>query len=244
MKWIFIIFFLLILAVYIVHIMHKRQWRKILGYKPALDEMAIIADLENIQYTQDKIKNIINDYKKGFLDKSTIEAITRDEKEKIKNKKDFISVKENNIKVEAIDKNDIKENYPDDTPIELIEAYENAKYDVLRMLLQKIAYGMVDKSVSQKDKDDFKKIMTYFANRDPLYKEIIIKLIPIIAKEEGILQSKIYPYLPQYDTETLRYVLYFAHELGDITRIKKGRSYQLYTSTYSKIDYLENKDKV
>ena len=41
MKWIFIIFFLLILAVYIVHIMHKRQWRKILGYKPTLDEMAI-----------------------------------------------------------------------------------------------------------------------------------------------------------------------------------------------------------
>ena len=134
----------------------------------------------------------------------------------------------------------IEEEYPSGTPIELIEAYERAEYDAVRMFLQKIAYGLV----RQEDKDSFKKIMTYFANRDPLYKEIIIKLIPIIAKQEGILQSKIYPYLPQYDTETLRYVLYFAHELGDIKRVKKGRSYQLYTSTYSNIDFLENKNKV
>ena len=392
MKWIFIIFFLLILAVYIVHIMHKRQWRKILGYKPTLDEMAIIADLENIQYTQDKIKNIINDYKKGLLDKSTIEALIKDEKVKLKSKKDFKETKEkieykkntydfkidinrtldiiyqslhiaiqskklntiesrikvaidnfnelkeiDNYSIKAIqdeydkllkeaytakyvniaqvyydkfqtlktektrqkyfdmskehllnglkdtkvnqekinqkyqelfvkvsteiidnkianfykDENPIEimeevpieiieEEYPSGTPIELIEAYERAEYDAVRMFLQKIAYGLV----RQEDKDSFKKIMTYFANRDPLYKEIIIKLIPIIAKQEGILQSKIYPYLPQYDTETLRYVLYFAHELGDIKRVKKGRSYQLYTSTYSNIDFLENKNKV
>ena len=392
MKWIFIIFFLLILAVYIVHIMHKRQWRKILGYKPTLDEMAIIADLENIQYTQDKIKNIINDYKKGLLDKSTIEALIKDEKVKLKSKKDFKETKEkieykkntydfkidinrtldiiyqslhiaiqskklntiesrikvaidnfnelkeiDNYSIKAIqdeydkllkeaytakyvniaqvyydkfqtlktektrqkyfdmskehllnglkdtkvnqekinqkyqelfgkvsteiidnkianfykDENPIEimeevpieiieEEYPSGTPIELIEAYERAEYDAVRMFLQKIAYGLV----RQEDKDSFKKIMTYFANRDPLYKEIIIKLIPIIAKQEGILQSKIYPYLPQYDIETLRYILYFAHELGDIKRVKKGRSYQLYTSTYSNIDFLENKNKV
>ena len=392
MKWIFIIFFLLTLAVYIVHIMHKKQWMKILGYKPTLDEMAIIADLENIQYTQDKIKNIINDYKKGLLDKSTIEALIKDEKVKLKSKKDFKETKEkieykkntydfkidinrtldiiyqslhiaiqskklntiesrikvaidnfnelkeiDNYSIKAIqdeydkllkeaytakyvniaqvyydkfqtlktektrqkyfdmskehllnglkdtkanqekinqkyqelfgkvstevidnkianfykDENPIEimeevpieiieEEYPSGTPIELIEAYERAEYDAVRMFLQKIAYGLV----RQEDKDSFKKIMTYFANRDPLYKEIIIKLIPIIAKQEGILQSKIYPYLPQYDTETLRYVLYFAHELGDIKRVKKGRSYQLYTSTYSNIDFLENKNKV
>lgn len=392
MKWIFIIFFLLTLAVYIVHIMHKKQWTKILGYKPTLDDMAIIADLENIQYTQDKIKNIINDYKKGLLDKSTIEALIKDEKVKLKSKKDFKETKEkieykkntydfkidinrtldiiyqslhiaiqskklntiesrikvaidnfnelkeiDNYSIKAIqdeydkllkeaytakyvniaqvyydkfqtlktektrqkyfdmskehllnglkdtkanqekinqkyqelfgkvstevidnkianfykDENPIEimeevpieiieEEYPSGTPIELIEAYERAEYDAVRMFLQKIAYGLV----RQEDKDSFKKIMTYFANRDPLYKEIIIKLIPIIAKQEGILQSKIYPYLPQYDTETLRYVLYFAHELGDIKRVKKGRSYQLYTSTYSNIDFLENKNKV
>ena len=86
--------------------------------------------------------------------------------------------------------------YPVGTPIEIIEAYERQEFDELRRFLQKIAYGMVDKSVPQEEKDEFKKIMTYFANRDPLYKDMIVKLIPIIAKQEGILQSKIYPYLP------------------------------------------------
>lgn len=129
--------------------------------------------------------------------------------------------------------------YPVGTPIEIIEAYERQEFDELRRFLQKIAYGMVDKRVPQEEKDEFKKIMTYFANRDPLYKDMIVKLIPIIAKQEGILQSKIYPYLPQYDPETIRYVLYFAHELGDIRREKKGRSYELYTSTYVKTELLE-----
>lgn len=128
--------------------------------------------------------------------------------------------------------------YPIGTPVEIIEAYERQEFDELRRFLQKIAYGMIDKSVPQEDKDEFKKIMTYFANRDPLYKDMIVELIPIIAKQEGILQSKIYSCLPQYDPETIRYVLYFAHELGDIRREKKGRSYELYTSTYVKTELL------
>lgn len=132
--------------------------------------------------------------------------------------------------------------YPNGTPLEIIEAYERQSFDEMRRFLQQVAYGMVGKGVSQEDKDEFKKIMTFFANRDPLYKEMIVKLIPIIAKQEGILQSKIYPYLPEYDTEVIRYVLYFAHELGDVKRVKKGRSYELYTSTYMKNDFLELKN--
>jgi len=143
---------------------------------------------------------------------------------------------------EIILNDDTKENnsYPNGTPIEIIDAYERQSFDEMRRFLQQIAYGMVDKSVSQEDKDEFKKIMTYFANRDPLYKDMIIKLIPVIAKQEGILQSKIYPYIPEHSPETIRYVLYFAHELGDVRRVKKGRSYQLFTSTYVETEVLEH----
>lgn len=119
--------------------------------------------------------------------------------------------------------------YPQATPIELIEFYEQREFDEMRNFLQRIAYGMVDKNVPQQDKDDFKAIMTFFARRDPLYQEIIKRAIVVIAKEEGILQSKIYPYLGEYGQEAIRYVLYFGHELGDVRRIKKGRSYELYT---------------
>lgn len=122
-----------------------------------------------------------------------------------------------------------EDTYPQATPIELIEFYERKQFDEMRSFLQQIAYGLVGKDVPQQDKDDFKAIMTFFARRDPLYQEIIKKAIVVIAKEEGILQSKIYPYLGEYGQEAIRYVLYFGHELGDVRRIKKGRSYELYT---------------
>lgn len=111
---------------------------------------------------------------------------------------------------------------------ELTSMYNRKSYDEARLYLQKIAYGMVGDDVSEEDKKDFKQIMTVFADHDPLYHELIRKAYPIIEAEEGILQSKIYPYLPEYSQETVRYVLYFAHELGDIKRVKKGRSYMLY----------------
>ena len=79
-------------------------------------------------------------------------------------------------------------------------------------------------------KDKFKKIMTYFAYKDPLYNDCIKKIIGIVAKNEGMLQTQIYQYFKEYDTEIMRYVLYFGGELGDIRRVKSGRSYKLYTS--------------
>jgi hypothetical protein len=166
----------------------------------------------------------------------------RDKQQKEKTfRKEAKKSEESIIETEIVEETEDKEEYPYGTPIELIEAYERYNFDELRRFLQQIAYGMVCKGVTQEEKDEFTKIMTYFANRDPMYKEMIVKLIPIIAKQEGILQSKIYPYLPQYGTELIRYVLYFAHELGDIRREKKGRSYELYTSTYVKHEVLENK---
>lgn len=120
------------------------------------------------------------------------------------------------------------EKYPPFTPEEIIEAYERKRFDVMRGELQKIAYGMVGDHASDEEKQAFKKVMTFFAALDPLYRELMEKLYPIILRNEGILQSKIYPYLPGYSQEDIRYVLYFAHELEDIERRKKGRSYELY----------------
>lgn len=134
----------------------------------------------------------------------------------------------------AITKIENENTYPESTPIEIIEAYERKHFDQMRDYLQKIAYGMVGKNVDEQDKQDFKEIVTYFASRDPLYSDLIKMLLPVIAKNEGMLQSTIYPYLSGYSQETVRYVLYFAHELGDIKRIKKGRSYELYTSEINK----------
>lgn len=130
--------------------------------------------------------------------------------------------------------------YPENTPIEIIQEYEKQDFEQMRRYLQQIAQGMVGNRHTEEEKKEFKEIMTYFASRDPLYMELIKQLCVIVAKNEGILQSKIYPYVPNYDTSTVRYVLYFAHELGDILRIKKGRSYELFTTLEMQQVCLEN----
>lgn len=134
------------------------------------------------------------------------------------------------IKEDEVLEAEIIQEYPDDTPIEIIDYYEKREFDAMRFALQKVAYEMVGDRYTQQEKDKFKKIMTYFAYKDPLYNDCIKRVISIVAKNEGMLQTQIYPYFKEYDTEIIRYVLYFGSELGDICRVKSGRSYKLYTS--------------
>ena len=113
---------------------------------------------------------------------------------------------------------------------DIVGAINSKNWDLARAALQKIAYQLVGDHVSQAEKDEFKALMTKFADRDPLYRQIMHQVRPVIQSQPGIMQSKIYIHAPQYDQETIRYVLYFAHELEDIKRIKKGNSYQLFVN--------------
>ncbi len=109
----------------------------------------------------------------------------------------------------------------------LERAWQEGNYNQARQMLQKIAYGMVGGSVTEEQREDFKRLMTSFANEDPLYRGIVDQVMPMVAAQPGMLQSAIYKHFPQYDQEQMRYALYFAHEIGDIPRRKKGRSYEL-----------------
>lgn len=111
---------------------------------------------------------------------------------------------------------------------EIDRARRAGDYDFARLWLQRFAYTITgNEYVSQEIRDRFKRAMTCFAKEDPLYREVIDAVKLVVEKQPGILQSKTYPLLPHIEQETIRYVLYFAHELGDITRRKKGRSYEL-----------------
>lgn len=79
-----------------------------------------------------------------------------------------------------------------------------------------------------------------FVMRDPVYKYLMSKLLPIIQNQNGILQSEISKEFESVDWGTLAngnrevtkddiyYALWFADRFGHIKRIKKGRSYQLF----------------
>ena len=112
-------------------------------------------------------------------------------------------------------------------PAEIVAAWDAGNYDLARAALQKVAYGMVGPGVSEDNKQLFRNLMAEFAKEDPLYRELMTKIKPLVLARPGILQTDLYPALPQYDQEVIRYVTYFGHEIGDIHRRKKGRTYEL-----------------
>lgn len=109
----------------------------------------------------------------------------------------------------------------------VVQAWKRGDYDLARQQLQQIAYSMVGSSVTDEDRANFTKLMAEFANEDPLYNEVMAKVIPLLRANPGMLQSQIYQGQPDDIKEQMRYVLYFANELGHIKRIKKGSSYML-----------------
>lgn len=115
-----------------------------------------------------------------------------------------------------------------DDPYGILRAVREGRLDEARSALQKIAYGMVGPNVAQAEKDGFRKLMTAFAADDPLMQQALPMLLDLIRSQPGLQQSKIYASAAQWDVETVRYVLYFAEQLGAVRRVKHGSSYRLY----------------
>lgn len=101
-------------------------------------------------------------------------------------------------------------------------------YDFARTWMQKFSYASAKENMSQSMRDDFQQLMRTFVNLDPLYSALISKIVSLVYTQSGIMQTAIYSQIPSYSEEQIRYTLYLLHELGDITRVKKGRSYQLF----------------
>ena len=97
--------------------------------------------------------------------------------------------------------------------------------------MQRIAYGMVD--VEPEAKRQFTQAMCQFAARDPLYHAVLDRVTPLVEQTPGLLQTKLYPHLPELEPETIRYVIYYAAEMGDLVRRKKGNSYAVFPKSYS-----------
>lgn len=67
-----------------------------------------------------------------------------------------------------------------------------------------------------------------FAARDPLYSEIMFSIHRLLKESKRIKQAKVYKELSDISKDDLKYVLYFAEQLGDIHRTKLGSSYEIY----------------
>ena len=73
----------------------------------------------------------------------------------------------------------------------------------------------------------FKRAYQEFAlQRDPLFKQYLAALLPIIKANPGILQTELYG-KTSLEKSDVSYCLYFADVGGIVNREKKGRTYQL-----------------
>lgn len=106
-------------------------------------------------------------------------------------------------------------------------------WNAARAALQRIAYGMVD--VDAENKARFTKAMTLFASLDPFYASVMQLVHPVVNDSPGMRQAALYKGMTDEKKELIRYVLYFAAELGQIIRVKKGNSYALYPQGWSAI---------
>lgn len=112
--------------------------------------------------------------------------------------------------------------------LESIDADVNeGRWDDARRKLRKISYDMVRREVTADDKALFRQFMTEFAAVDPLFQAASSALSEVVAREPGVLQSKLYARFPAFAKEDLQYVLYFGHELGLWHRQRQGNTYRL-----------------
>lgn len=110
--------------------------------------------------------------------------------------------------------------------VELKRLMSGGHWDAARQTLQKMAYDMPNASTEEKVM--FAYYAAEFAKLDPLFKSVLASIVPAVQAQPGIKQTEVYSLVPHTDTETVRYVLYYAHMLNLIERRKKGATYQLF----------------
>lgn len=99
-------------------------------------------------------------------------------------------------------------------------------WDMARQTLQRIAYQMPGQS--EEIKKEFTFFMRDFAAQDPLVFGVLRIAMPLLRQQPGMLQKQLYKHMPGIGLEESRYALYFAEQLGILSRKKKGNSYMLY----------------
>lgn len=99
-------------------------------------------------------------------------------------------------------------------------------WDSARAALQRVAYTMVNEDAGTKAK--FTHLMSEFVLQDPLFESVMRALTPVINQSPGVRQAALYKGTTEDKKELIRYVLYFAAELGQVVRVKKGNSYALF----------------
>lgn len=107
------------------------------------------------------------------------------------------------------------------------EEWANKNYEVARYALHEVVYKVAENHAPPPIPELCKILMHDFIRDDPYYKEVINLVLPIIKLNPNIVQSNLAKQFQQFESERFRYAMYYGEIIGDIYRVKKGRSYKL-----------------
>lgn len=105
-------------------------------------------------------------------------------------------------------------------------AREAGDIDAARAHYQRAAYGF--NQLSPEQNEALKQEIAGLTRSDPFYLDGLELMRQQLANTPGVLQADLTRGLEPRAIEAARYVLYYADQLGDIVRVKSGRSYRLY----------------
>lgn len=100
-------------------------------------------------------------------------------------------------------------------------------FDAAREELRAVAYRMREENALPEDRAAFDELQAKFIRADPYYADVMAVVLPIIRSRPGVIQSALAKAC-DFDVERFRSAMYYGELLGDIKRVKSGRSYGLF----------------
>lgn len=103
-------------------------------------------------------------------------------------------------------------------------------FEAARQELRAIGYRMREECALPEASSAYNDLLSKLMRADPYYTEVIAVVLPIIESRPGIIQSSLTKGFPEFDVDRFRHVMYYAEIIGDIKRVKQGRSYGLFVA--------------
>lgn len=106
--------------------------------------------------------------------------------------------------------------------------WQRAEFELAREELRAISYRQREESALPEHRAMFAELLAYFTRSDPYYANVMEVALPIIATRPGVIQSTLAKSLSWCDIERFRHAMYYGEVIGEIRRVKSGRSYGLF----------------
>lgn len=111
--------------------------------------------------------------------------------------------------------------------------WQHRQIDIAREELHAVGYRMREENAPADARIEFDTLRQKFCRDDPYYANVMNIIKPIVAARPGVIQSTLAKGHPMFSADQFRYAMYYGEIIGDIQRVKSGRSYALFPASDS-----------